>query len=254
MSRDIILRAITFVFTAATATLVCAQLPSNVEVATELMIENQTSNAAFIGAMFGADPSSALNFTSNVDPSGNSFSYTLTPGSTYLGQNATLSGTGSFDPSMTVMTFSSSGSLGSNAWSTSGTDTIAPIAGGYTDSSMLALAAPANFNDTHREITIGTVTSKAVGYLTNNGVEIPGSSFNETDSINPFTGKWRIDWEVKSTVSSLIGGSEGLSPAAGGAGAFTMIVPEPSSIVLLLFAILALAGAMPRGRRRRAST
>src|SRR5438552_18772133 len=63
-------------FIAITAQLACATTLTPGQL-TDLMVENQGDNAEFIGVVFGPDASSPLAFSSNVNPAGTLFSFSL---------------------------------------------------------------------------------------------------------------------------------------------------------------------------------
>ena len=65
--------------------------------ANELMMTEQSTFLNFIGSTFGPDPASKLHFSSVVDPNGESFSFSLDPGSTYMGQPIALMVSGELD-------------------------------------------------------------------------------------------------------------------------------------------------------------
>ncbi len=67
--------------------------------ANELMMTEQSTFLDFLGSTFGPDSSSKLHFTSVIDPKGQSFSFSLDPGSTYMGEPIALSVSGELDSS-----------------------------------------------------------------------------------------------------------------------------------------------------------
>jgi len=205
------------------------------DLATGLMIESQGDNLGVLGYMFGPDPSSSLSFLTNVGSSGTTFSFSLNSGAVYQGQDITLMGSGEFDPHTGMLVTSSAGTLGSQSWTTSGSETV--IASGNSFSSSVDLdvsaANPLSRNFTppsgrHRDETFnpdGTSTNS--GWYTNNrGEKIFGTDFNSTNKRNPDG-----TWQYKEGASF----AEGFSPVNGGAGSSTAsIVPEPSISLLFL--------------------
>ena len=79
---------------------------------TEVMMNTEAAEMTFIGRYFGPDDASPLSFTSNQDITGQSFSFNLTPGSTYLGQSMSLTASGSYNTTTSEWDITTSGSLG----------------------------------------------------------------------------------------------------------------------------------------------
>jgi hypothetical protein len=86
---------------------------------TEMMMETEGAEMTFIGRYFGPDNSSTLSFTSNQNIAGQCFSFSLDPGTTYLGQSMTLKATGDFNTTTNEWDVTTNGSLGSTTWSSS---------------------------------------------------------------------------------------------------------------------------------------
>ena len=99
--------------------------------AIDVLKEAQGADTAFIGRYFGPDQDSVLSFNSNIDSSGNSFNYSLVPGSKYLGLNTTLSTFGNFNSSTNDWDVVSLGSLGSQSWSANASGTFDSDKGDY---------------------------------------------------------------------------------------------------------------------------
>lgn len=242
------------VFSMAATPAARAATPQQIELLTHLMIENQGDNAGFLGLMFGPDPGSPLNFSSNVDPSGTTFSFSTNPGTTYQGQSLSLSGSGTFNPSMDVLTLSSSGTLGSDSWTTSGTETITGSGDIISSTANFDLfnAAQQKAGDKERVATLydrTNGTSVDIGvYTDKDGKPIPGGLFTSTDKYNKATG----EWEFKETPAGGLNfavASQGFSPLTGGTGTFVAsVVPEPSASLLFLGGLSVLWLAFARRR------
>jgi hypothetical protein len=214
------------------------------QVLTEEMIEHEGDAAGFLGIAFGPDGSSPLQFSSNTNFAGMSFSFNLNPGSTYLGQSISESAQGSFNPMTDVMTLSATGQYGGQAFSISGQDQLTFNADGSVSTS-------AGFNfylqgvkayDRHRvTIYYSDGTSTDAGYYTDkDGKKIPNSDFDSVDIWGLITGNWGYSekgndgllWQVVSS---------GYSPINGGDGSFTATVsntPEPASLLLMGSAVV----------------
>jgi hypothetical protein len=187
--------------------------------------------------MAGADPSSSLHFSSNVNPSGTMFSFSTNPGTTYQGQSLSLNGSGAFNPSTNELTLSSSGTLGGTSWTTSGSQTISAIGDSFSSTGALDLfiAQDKAFDSKSKGYQFSDGTSIGSGFKTDkNGDRIPGKDFFETDKFNKETGKWEFK-EVPLSTLGLTVTSEGTSLVGGGAGTFTTsVVPEPPASLLFL--------------------
>ncbi len=102
MSKTLRLCAIAaFIFLARSTAIQAQGLPDVPAgtVLSEVMMDVQGSEAQLYGAMLGVNPSmpQTLDGTSSTDPSTGSFSFSLNPGSTYLGESITDSITGHFN-------------------------------------------------------------------------------------------------------------------------------------------------------------
>jgi hypothetical protein len=89
---------------------------------TELMIEEEGGDVSALGLLFG--PGGSIGFSSTVDTAGMSFSFSSTPGASYLGQPLSLNGTGIYNPVINILGVSSTGTLGPTAFSTSGSASL----------------------------------------------------------------------------------------------------------------------------------
>ena len=231
-------------FIAITAPFACATTLTPGQL-TDLMIENQGDNAEFIGVVFGPDASSPLAFSSNVNPAGTLFSYSLTP-RIYRGKSMTLAGTGSFNTATNVLELASSGSLGSFSWTTAGT------AGVMFSGNDLNVSTNLNFlnggvqksADVHAEGFVRSDgTTGGFGFDTDeNGDQIPGSTRIFMDSRQIGTGN--LAYNSSTPGLGFMINTAGLSGSAGGPGAFTTTiapVPEPSTMLLIGSGVAGLA-------------
>ena len=205
----------------------------SVDPPTELMMADQEANTLILGFLFGADPHSPLNFTSNVDSTGLAFSYSLNPGSTYLGQPISLNSSGSSDSTGTNWTLSAQGMLGSTAWSTTGTATITLQGNGFKIGGTYKFGS--NGGDFHlQSLSTANGSSTDSGFFTKNGQQVPSSGFASTDKL--VDGDWKLTTSIPIPPGlGITIESTGFSPPNGGTGSFTTtVVPEPSSLTLLL--------------------
>jgi hypothetical protein len=213
---------------------------------TEIMIEHQATSALVLGSMFGPDPSSPLSFLSFVAPSGDSFSFATVAGTTYLGQDLALSGSGAVDStgSYDVLT---NIKLGLAELQIFGKEVRKENEDGtveFTSDTDDTDKDGKKTGDSHSVLTItpdssGRHTSKFVGYLTDkDGKKIPKSDLRGADRWNTKTKEWDIltspDFPGEPGSPPVIA-SQGLSPEDGGPGTFTTTisaVPEPSALIL----------------------
>jgi hypothetical protein len=87
----------------------------------ETLMDAQMSDMLALETYAGSDFSTALQFDYAFDPNAGSFSYSLLPGQQWLGQSFSLSGTGTYDPSTTTFIWTTTGQLGTAAWTGQGT-------------------------------------------------------------------------------------------------------------------------------------
>jgi hypothetical protein len=80
------------------------------------------ADALFIDAFFGADTTKSFDFTYSIDTAGHTWSYSLVPGQTYLGQPIAVAlASTSYDPTTTTYQWSETGQIGSQSWTAAGT-------------------------------------------------------------------------------------------------------------------------------------
>ena len=228
-----------------------------VAIATEIMMEDQGADNVLLAHIFGVDTSSPLRFTSFVDPAGMYFSFELVPNSTYLGQSITMSASGTFDPTTSTWTTSSTGEIGDpNTYGTTSTKTVTKNPDGtYTitedvNHTLLGDFGNTKDGDLHTSVTAsvpngGDILSTEEGNLTDkNGNFVLGSDFEGIDSKHKGVWFWTVFpapiVEVAGLNFAVV--SNGTSSDEGGAGSFvTQIqsVPEPSTLTLGVIACVA---------------
>ena len=208
----------------------------------EFLMETQVENADAVFVQFGADSSSPLNFTSNVDLSKNSFSFQLVPGSTYLGMPMTLSGAGTFNAVLNTVILSASATLGATAWTTDGVDTITSGDVVYTSETNFKREG-VKIGDLTDACTVDEVKNTSDCFYTatdKDGGPI-GAPFRGADpwiKVDDPKGGKDIRWNenIDGSEFNFVINSTGITPLAGGAGSFTTVispVPEPSAFFLL---------------------
>jgi hypothetical protein len=231
--------------------------------ATEVMIEETTVNVSALGFFFGVDPTSPLSFTTFVAPSGLSYSYSAVPGTTYLGQNLSLAGTGTLvaSGSYHVMT---AGKLGDVIWSSDGFENVTNNPDGTTtiksDSEIEDEKGKAT-GDYHYEIKEDGNKSSGTGYYTalGTGQKVPKSDVDIKDTYNEKTGEWDCTITphfIQQDQPPPVVNSVGLTPAIGGDGTFTAVVtsvPEPSPFGMLLLTSLGFLGGLRLRRYARSA-
>ena len=231
-------------------------LPS-VQLVTEALMGTQGGDASLIGMFLGADAGSPLRFSSVVDPTNFSFSFSLMPGSSYLGQPMTLSSSGTFDPNTGVLSAFSSGTLGTMSFAISDSESWMNTSNGIQGSGDQILSVGGDERGrrrvTHRHDFPDGSSVESGHFVDEHGHRIPGSDFvNVPDEDHPEEPDW--DWGTRHGRG---GGpysvfSTGFSPLDGGTGSFTTTispVPEPSTLLLIGSGFIGIAGVL----RKRAS-
>jgi len=212
----------------------------SIDLTTEVMIEEQSTDAYFLGGFFGVDPDSLLAFTSFVDPSTASFTYSTVLGTMFLGQSLTLTGSGTVDGSGNY-DVAANGDLGGFLFQILGKEKIIDNGDGTTtviSDDDVNDAEGNKISDKHFMETVTDTTSSGVAWLTNaDGSEKTGSRRNFKDEL--VDGEWKTtilpDPSLGSSPSPIVV-SSGYSPPGGGAGSFTtsIMTTEPSQFSLLL--------------------
>ncbi len=270
-------RAMAVVVCLAGTTAARAQGLPNVPTGTvlsEVMMDVQGSEAQLYGTLLGSSTTpQALSGTSSTDVSGATFSFSLNPGSTYLGQAISDVVQGHFDTTDGSYHWSGAGSSGLGvSWAVTGM--ITPVAAGGP------IIKP-NWDLKSYEVTyirpsvppkpVYTVTDEV--FLSGPGEAVPAVSLKVassgglkisvgTDTYDPKTGTYIFQdgWKLPPNLppglqfaSSFQDVTSGVSPLAGGTGTYTTTinsVPEPSTLVLAAFGMA--AGLCVAWRRRRA--
>lgn len=230
---------------------------------TEIMMNAEAAEMTFIGRYFGPDNSSPLSFTSNQDIAGQSFTFNLNSGSTYLGQAMTLSASGFYNTTTSSWDISTNGTLGSPGpnemtWSSSYVasitgdptflivgNTTVPIPGfpildmNFTGALLVSVPPPIPVTLVASLLTAqGTVAGFNVGptagvydvLLSAGGWTLVTGGFFLA-GLDPNGGGFNFR----------VASSGVVTPTTGGLGTFTSTVqsvPEPSSVGLLILGML----------------
>jgi hypothetical protein len=228
-------------------------------VLSEVMMDLQSTEAQLDAAMLGVSPSSpqSLSGATSMDPSTGSFSFTLNPGSTYLGQSISDSVQGQFNSATGSYNYTATGAsaLGFK-WSETGS--IIPVAidlgvgepewqlksygAVYT---LLSYPPKYIYGQTDQVIILGPgLTSPALSLRSSSLFDPMGNNLGisiGTDQFNPLTGRYQFQdlfqRAPKAPYRLLSFGdtTTGTTPITGGAGTYTTTissVPEPSSWVM----------------------
>ena len=243
----------------------CAVAPLSADTidVTEAMMESQGLQAILIGANLGPDGLSTLSFVSSVDPVLKTFSYSLNPGQTYLGLNASLTTTGFFNSGADQWEWTSTGSIG--ALDLTGHGTAGPLAPDppafdHLDLFDLNLPLTVISDVTYTQTAIRTVSEGTITVSDGHGNVV--SSGRHTDSLiiqGPNKGKW--EWDT-GAISGAFGAfrveAGGAVPfPLGGEGAFAVQiepVPEPGTLVLSVIGLGAVAARRRTSMARRSAT
>ena len=225
---------------AATFALICASgamWPAqadaiDVATLTQLMIENQGNAMTLLGLGFGVDLGSPIMFMNTVDPTAMTFKFTQDSGSMYDGQLVTLSGSGTYDPTMNMlMTTASIGLEGGTIFTDTGTLDLS-VGSDDFEATKLMPPMPTPFfggvDMTDDECRTIPGIFEDMCYYTKDGVRIPDSQFNSVDFAT--LPNWSYQNIGVFTVSGM-----GSLPSVGGSGPSIMaFVPEPSTWAMML--------------------
>lgn len=203
------------------------------QVAMEIMMHSQGEDAAFIAAEIGVDPNSALTYSTNVDPAGQTFTFSLKPGTTYQGRSLSLNASGQLNPSTQSWNVVSTGAYGGTQWTV--TSNLVPAASANT--STLAYKSTASFNSSGiiQDIQLynGISCTPIFGYwnwgwseesctLTWNGQPI-GTPWLASDGYSNW-GWWNWYWVSNVVYLDFSLSAQGSTPLEGGAGSFTTFI------------------------------
>ena len=229
---------------------------TTIEQATESMMNSQGLISVAIGDRLGPDPGATLSFTSNVDPNALTFSYALAPGSTYLGQSASLSVAGAFNTTDQAWEWTSTGSVGAFSLAGTGSTTFVgdPMSTDIFVDLLLDRTIVSNVTYTQtatRTASMGTITVE--DFLGN--VLSSGEHTDVLQLQGPNAGQWEWDTGlITGTFGDFGVQSTGLVPFPnGGPGVFTArITPEPSTLALAAIALPCWPSAVAGPAHRRA--
>lgn len=128
------------------------------QIATEVMTFQQSVVLRSLGSKFGPDAQSLLTYSTQVDPAGQNFNFSLNAGSTYLGQPITLT---------------TSGTLANGAWTVSSSGTYLGLPWSIDSTYVSPTAAPVMANDLSGPICSGCTGLLYSGYAHYTGVLNP---------------------------------------------------------------------------------
>lgn len=224
----------------------------------ETTMEAQGDESLFIAHVFGPDGSTTIHFSSTLDPVTGTFSYSTVSGQFYLDQSLSLSMLGTYDPSLRLAEWTTSGQLGSQSWSGIGSVTWTGDPSGK-DSYNVKLGGVTYKVTSDLDFEVGPFgLGKSTGKYTFTGpAGGPGGPgpFGPYDGTDQFlNGKWEHEIKVpKNPVvpNGIVILASGQAPfPAGGVGNFQariVQVSEPPS--LLLFGMGAFVGLVYFRRR-----
>lgn len=227
---------------------------SDYEAAAEALITAATDTFHYLPRLFGVSPA-PVSFSSEIDPAGQTLSFSTMPGQTYAGLPFVLTVDGIYKPSLLQWSFSASGELGSDSLDSAGSLFFADSSRrGATDKwfSFKLLGVEFDIESVHDLLKLpdGTDLSSDFYTLTVNGDDVTSTNPVGFDHVDGRTTDITFDFGYQSGTGqgSFIG--SGSSDATTGAGLFTIqVVPEPPGISLMLVGILGLA-SLGRIRQR----
>jgi hypothetical protein len=246
-------------------------------VLTEVMMDAQGSEAILYGNLLGVSPTSpqALSGTSSTDISSGSFTFSLNPGSTYLGQAISDSVQGQYNTATGSFDWSATGSWGSGVqWTETGNFVAAELVGGTliwtitskqqvkTKSGLPLYTIPDTVTILDDRQTKPALSARTSDFDFWDGT-VGGTTIG-TDDFDPFTGKNKFrPYKIKDLFQpkmvapgiqelSFQQTTTGTTPFAGGSGTYTTTinsVPEPASWVMGVLGVLGLLCYTFRPRR-----
>jgi hypothetical protein len=218
---------------------------------TEVMMDVQGTEALLYGALLGANPGSSqsVSGTTSVDTSSGAFSFSLNPGSTYLGQSISDSVQGQFNPATSSYSWTGSGASGGINWMIQGT--VTPI--------ELDLSGPKWQLEPNTQIIVSSgglggtlaLTDQVTIYgpgqptaaLSSKGStlsDLSGNIISQTSGLDIYDGTTGTvtDLTIPTPRYPLVLFADQITdqtPIAGGAGTYTTTItgaPEPSSLLI----------------------
>ena len=206
-----------------------------VQLANEVMMHTQGEDTEFMAAQIGVDPNSPLTYTTYVDPKGQSFTFSLQSGSTYLGRAITLIAAGTLNPSTQAWSISTAGTYGGVRWTATGTLTSSPAPNAQSVS--FASNTQFSFQRLRNDIQLFNGTSCTPlfyysGYFgqsteicqhTYNGQPV-GPTWLASDGWGPVYPWYNWWWTLNFTPWQFSVAGQGSTPQSGGNGFFSTVI------------------------------
>ncbi|MBS0196447.1 MAG: hypothetical protein JSR77_06795 [Planctomycetes bacterium] len=217
----------------------------------EVIMDAQGNDGTFIARAFGSDSASPINYMITTAPDAKSFEYSVAPGSRYMDDWLSISTQGVFNPLSGGWDITTSGQLGNETWSGSGTTIFGSAFNPADDpepqrSDFRIVLGPVVL-DYHSVVQIIQTpnNSHSSGTFTFTVNDAPVASVHGIDYVNDIAGDWH--WYINSVT---IGGRTFQVAANGTVVSPTYMtsiqrVPGPGGIAALL-----LGAAMVVSRKR----
>ena len=214
----------------------------------ETLMEAQVVDAIALEAYAGPDFSTSLQYAYTLNTDNGSFSYSLLPGQSYLGQAFSLSGSGTYDPVTTTFNWTDSGALGSIDLSGSGevqwtgdptaTINFNDVFTSKVDSKTTTLNFQGTVDVDSQGHSSGDLTLKDVGENFTIG------TVSVTDNLSAGSVPGKAMWTATITTAplpSLVGGQ--YTWKSGDSTATFAVVPEPPTWAIMLLGLVGLVCA-----------
>jgi hypothetical protein len=224
-------------------------------VVSEVMMDVQGSEALMYGFVLGAVPGGqSLSGTSSTDMAAGSFSFSLLPGSTYLGQSISDSLQGQFDPATSSYNWKGSGSSNGINWQLQGNvvprevNDVGPVWKLPPVEQWTFLGGLGGGLKSTEEVTVFGTGNPALSTRTTTWTDLSGKVLAESsgwDTYDSTTGTTTELLIPKFSLKLLGESTTSTTPVTGGPGTYISTinsVPEPSTWVMGLLGSLGVIG------------
>jgi hypothetical protein len=224
--KHFLLRVLPLICCGALSMTARAATISDFDAATEALIDASTDTFSYLPRLFGSGYGS-VNFTSQIDPLGQSLSFSSVPGSTFNGEPLTMSVAGIYDASELTWNFTMTGAIGNTSLDMSGDLIYADTLKEKADDRFSWFppgGVEYDIESFHRDV--GGISHEEY-FFTINGTQVGGPIIGPDASKN---GKWNFDIEGSGLVFNGVGSND---PGTGSGSFVITSVPECPTLLML---------------------